>query len=97
MVVHTDINLLSVIEYALKHLKVRDIIVCGHYVSTFAQSDLKRAVAVLPPRCRTRTMGSWKTGRLSYTFSYVLAGFKISEMVSLATTLTYTSCEIAQG
>ncbi len=31
MVVHTDLNLLSVLEYAVKHLKVQHVIVCGHY------------------------------------------------------------------
>jgi len=31
MVVHTDSNLLSVLEYAVKFLQVRHIIVCGHY------------------------------------------------------------------
>lgn len=31
MVVHTDMNMLSVLDYAVNHLGVKHVIVCGHY------------------------------------------------------------------
>ena len=31
VVVHTDLNCLSVIQYAVEVLRIREVIVCGHY------------------------------------------------------------------
>lgn len=31
LVIHTDVNLLSVLDYAVNHLKVKHVVVCGHY------------------------------------------------------------------
>ena len=31
LVIHTDVNMLSVLDYAVSHRKVKHVIVCGHY------------------------------------------------------------------
>src|SRR5438045_3139384 len=31
LVINTDVNLLSVLDFAVNHLKVKHVIVCGHY------------------------------------------------------------------
>jgi len=31
IVVNTDVNLMSVLDYAVNHLKIKHVIVCGHY------------------------------------------------------------------
>lgn len=53
MVPNTDLNVMSVIEYAVEHLKVKHIIICGHYGCGGVKAAMQSAdVGLLNPWLR---------------------------------------------
>ena len=53
MVVSIDLNVMSVINYAVKHLKVKHIIVCGHYACSGVKAAMQPAdMGILNPWLR---------------------------------------------
>ena len=43
MVVHTDLNCLSVLQYAVDHLGVKNVVVCGHYGCGGVKASMEQA------------------------------------------------------
>lgn len=53
MVISIDLNVMSVLEYAVNHLKVKHIIVCGHYACGGVKSAMQSAdLGILNPWLR---------------------------------------------
>lgn len=53
MVPNSDINVMSVISYAVTHLKVEHIVVCGHYYCNGVQASMQSAdLGILNPWLR---------------------------------------------
>ncbi|GAA4305056.1 carbonic anhydrase [Aestuariibaculum suncheonense] len=53
MVIATDLNVMSVIEYAVMHLKVNHVVVCGHYACGGVKSAMQSAdLGILNPWLR---------------------------------------------
>ena len=49
LVVNTDVNLMSVLDYAVNHIKIKHVIVCGHYgcggvKAAMANTDLNQVL-----------------------------------------------------
>jgi len=53
MVISIDMNLMSVVNYAVRHLKVKDIVVCGHYECGGVKAAMQSAdLGILNPWLR---------------------------------------------
>ncbi|MDX1277288.1 carbonic anhydrase [Oceanihabitans sediminis] len=53
MVIGTDLNAMSVVEYAVKHLQVKHVVVCGHYGCGGVKSAMQSAdLGILNPWLR---------------------------------------------
>jgi carbonic anhydrase len=53
MVISTDLNVMSVVNYAVEHLGVNHIVVCGHYACGGVQAAMKSAdLGILNPWLR---------------------------------------------
>jgi len=53
MVPNTDLNVMSVIEYAVEHLKVEHVVVCGHYYCGGVKAAMQSAdLGILNPWLR---------------------------------------------
>ncbi|MCR8667389.1 carbonic anhydrase [Aestuariibaculum sp. M13] len=53
MVIATDLNVMSVIEYAVMHLKVNHVVVCGHYACGGVKAAMQSAdLGILNPWLR---------------------------------------------
>lgn len=53
MVPNTDLNVMSVITYAVRHLKVKHVVVCGHYYCGGVKAAMQQAdLGILNPWLR---------------------------------------------
>ena len=53
MVTGTDLNVMSVVEYAMVHLKVNNVVVCGHYACGGVKAAMQSAdLGILNPWLR---------------------------------------------
>jgi carbonic anhydrase len=55
---HTDVSVGAAIEYAVKHLEVRDVIVCGHY----GCGGVKAVITGLEKLDEDQELASWLSG-----------------------------------
>ena len=71
VVVHTDLNCLSVLQYAVEALKVRDVIVCGHYGCGGVRAALAGTKLGLIDNWLRHVQDAWERGQALTVHAWV--------------------------